>query len=264
MFASATASSSFGRKGSNFDSDSLIYINAVQAAGRSLSDAEKGYIDTYVVGLKSAGIWTDIYDRGIPIWGAEAPSLVTLKGVSTGTNHGATFSSTGADFDGASTYIDIGIVPSSTLTLNNTHISYYTGDTTTVTSNWDMGALTGGNVLFRIVTRNPANAAAQMYATNAQVTAANSTGGYFMGSRLSSTDFQLYKNGSSVNSIATVNGTLPAISMFIGCFNSSGTPTGFSNRNCQLWSVGNGLTPTQAADDYTLTQAFMTSMGIQV
>lgn len=245
------------------DADVTRYINAVQAAGRTLSSNEQDYIRTYIVGLKNAGIWNSIYDRGIPIWGTEAPSLVTLKGVSTLTNHGATFSSTGADFDGVSTYIDTGIIPSATLVLNSTHVAYYTGQTTTVTANFDMGTNSASG-LIRLSIRQPNNASIQMYLTTANVTQPNTAAGYFCGSRISSSDLQIYKNGSSLGSTSNTGSGLSTNSIFLGASNNLGTASGFANRNCQLWSVGTGITSTQAADDYTLTQAFMTSMGIQV
>lgn len=265
MFATAPILSSRSIAGN--DSDAQAYINAIQTAGRTLSVPEQSYINTYVVGLKSAGIWAKIYDRGMPIWGTEAPALITLKRVATGTNHGATFNSSGADFDGVATYIDLGIAGNVIGSLNDHHVSVYSADNTTVASNFDVGAFNASNQQIRMSQRAPASATCMMYSTvaNGQVAGANNPNpGYLIGTRISSTDLQLYKNGVSIGTTAATSGSVPTVNFYLGCYNNAGSAAGFTNRNNQLWSLGTGLTSTQAGDDYTLTQAFMTSMGIQV
>lgn len=250
------------------DADATTYINAVEAAGRTLTDAEKGYINTYIVGLKSAGIWDKIYDRGLPIWGTAAPSLLTLKGIATLTAiNSPTFSSTGVDFNGTNQYITTNIIPSTALSLTSTHISYYSQEDV-LNTNTDMGCVSSTNRLEIYLRHNTTGLTARIWATGSgqiTTTAPGTSMGYFMATRVSGSDLRLIFNGSQTGSTVTSTaGARPTNAIYIGCRNLDGSPSLYSNHNCSMWSVGSGLTLTEAANDNTLTEAFMDSMGIGV
>ena len=47
-------------------------------------------------------------------------------------------------------------------------------------------------------------------------------------------------------------------------FNSLGTPSGYTTKQCAFASIGSGLTDTEAANFYTAVQAFQTTLGRNV
>jgi hypothetical protein len=254
-----------------YDTDAQTYITAVEAAGRTLTLAEKGYINTLVVNGKGNGWWTKMYDGGLLMWGTSSPSRVTFKGVSTLTDTVApTYSSSGAAFDGATTYITTNINPSTALTIDDTHLAIYVETAPETGIHRDIGSATSGANHFSLSSRSTGVASVVMYRDNGstgQVGSGNATAGFFIGSRTSNTLLTLYKNGGSIGIPLTAsnpNLTLPNVAMFIGALSTSGTAGSFSARTYSFWSVGSGLTSTEVSNMSNDVNSFMTSMGINV
>lgn len=252
------------------DADALNYIGRVEAAGRTLSNGEKRQINTYVVGLKAAGVWTKIHERWILCWGVAAANAEGLKGVSDITWNGTvTHGSTGATGNGSTGYGNTGITPSTSLTLNNTHMALYSQTNSAITNGADMGCRSSNSSSLLTFLNSGGNLIADQYTISAatgRLTFANSnTQGYFIASRISSTDLKVYKNGSQLGTLGVSStGTLPTIAIVIMAANMTGSTTNFTNRTYSMCSVGTGLSSTEAADDNTLTEAFMDARGIGV
>jgi hypothetical protein len=253
-----------------FDADALTYINNVQAAGRTLTSAEKGYINTLIVAGKAHGWWAKMYDGGIFLWGTSAPSRVTLKGVSTLTDSDApTYSSAGAAFNGTTNFITTNINPSTALTVDDTHLSMYVTTAPELGIHYDIGCKVADSNHFSVSARVTGGTEVVMYrnnGTSGSIRVGGSGACFVVGSRTSNTLLTLYKNGSSIGTLtaSNINPTLTNLVMYIGAINLNNAASSFSARTYTFWSVGAGLSSTQAADMSADVNAFMTSMGVNV
>lgn len=89
--------------------------------------------------------------------------------------------------------------------------------------------------------------------------------GLFSINRTSSTASALYRNGSSLGTIAAADPlVLAAHDAFILALNQSETPTDFAGCTLSLAAVHQGLTSGEAATFYTNVQAFQTALGRSV
>lgn len=255
-----------------FDTDAQTYMTAVAAAGRTLTDTEKRYINTLFLAGKSHGWWTKIYDANLFIWGSSTPSRVTFKGVATLTDAASapTYDATGVTTDGAASYILTDVNPSTKLTLNDTHLCICFSNTPGTGVHTDIGAGTADSNEFSITGRSSGFAVVVMYRFNTSTGAiqtANTTKGIFVGSRTSSTLLTLYKNGASIGTPLTAsqpNTTLVNLPLYIGAHNLNSSAIEFSARTIQFWSVGSGLSSVQALDFSTDVNNFLTSMGFSI
>lgn len=71
-----------------FDPDAAAYIDAVVAAGGTVSDAQRLTIDTFVRGEKIASRWDAIKRLYLPIWSVAAPNAICMKSLTSGTFNG--------------------------------------------------------------------------------------------------------------------------------------------------------------------------------
>lgn len=85
--------------------------------------------------------------------------------------------------------------------------------------------------------------------------------GHYIGSRISSSSADLYKAGSSIGSSGVAGGTRLAHEIFIHCQNLSGSPNAPTARTIEMYSVGLGLTSTDAANFTTRYATLRTALG---
>ncbi len=251
------------------DVDAQDYITRVEAAGRTLTPTEEGYINTYFLALKADGIWDKIYDRALLIWGDAEANAETFKDVANTTWIGTvTHASDGAASDGIAGYGDLGF-NHTVLTLNSTHLSLYSQQDLSQLSTYDIGSRGSVSSTMSMMLESAGSAIFEMNTTTADVgkiTRANGVStGYFCATRISSTDLRAIINGVQIGAVVTGanTGTLASYNFFLFRSNIAGTPsTAVSARKISMWSVGDGLTTTECADDNTATEVFHDSMGI--
>jgi hypothetical protein len=249
----------------DIDPDAQAFFDRVTAAGGSLSATEKTAVDTLVKQMKLDGTWTPM--KAIyPMVGASAAACAqNLKSASfTGSfTSGWTFASTGATPNGTSAYMSTGLIPSTELTINNTHLSFYSRSNSLTTFGYDMACFNSGTQVigisayyasltsglsFQYTTTTPGG----IYGFN------TNTLGLFIGNKLS-TSHKFFKNNTLLTSATGNAGSLPTVNIGIGGFG-----TEFSNRQCAFASIGDGLTDTQASNFYTAVQAFQTTLSRNV
>ena len=251
----------------SFDADAVAFFGRITTAGGSLSATEKAAVNTLVVDMKAAGIWTSM-KAVYPMVGASAAACAqNLKSSSfTGTfSSGWTFSSTGVTGNGTSAYMNTGYNPSSDAdtTVNNFHHSVYINNG--VVGNCIQGCYnsTGGE------TDILPSYSGQLYAM------INNTGGlgvtnttrigHFIGSRYQTNSIQYYLSASQLLSTASTPAALKNnLNYYIGLLNDNGTPTFGNASRIGLSSLGLGLSPTQAGNFYTAVQTFQTTLSRQV
>ena len=254
-----------------FDSDAQAFFDRVSAAGGSLSATEKAAVNTLVVQMKADGTWTPM--KAIyPMVGASAAACAqNLKSSSfTGTfTSGWTFASTGVTPNGTSAYMDTGLIPSTHLTINNTHLSFYSRSNSLTTFGYDMACFNSGSQVIAISAYYAAFANGLSYAYTTTSPGGiygfnTNTLGLFIGNKLSSSH-KFFKNNTLLISATGNAGSLPTVNIGLGgAINPGGAGVEFSNRQNAFASIGDGLTDTQASDLYTAVQAFQTTLSRQV
>jgi hypothetical protein len=95
---------------------------------------------------------------------------------------------------------------------------------------------------------------------------ANTTNiGYFVCSRYQLNTLDYYLSGvnklSTTNAPSTTKNTIP---YYLGLLNNNGIPNFGNASRIALFTLGQGLTPTQATNLYTAVQRFQTTLGRQV
>jgi hypothetical protein len=243
--------------GGGFDPDAAAFFARVTAAGGTLSATEQTAVNQLVLDMKSAGIWNSM--KAIyPMVGASAAACAqNLKSSSfTGTfTSGWTFASTGVTGNGTSTHFDTGLNGLTSLSLNNTHLSFYSR-TNNVQAGVDIGT---ENTTIQYYL------GALYYRLNSSIYSNKGTqpsDGMSIASRLTSTQQKFYKNASLFSTDSNNSTFILNRNLYLGAWNEViKYPT---DREYAFASIGDGLTDTQASDFYTSVQAFQTTLSRQV
>ena len=258
--------------GQSYDPDAQAFFTASGLTGATNLTA----INNLVVALKGFGIWTKMKAIYPMIGGTAALHKWNLKDpqdldaafrlVFSG---GWTHSSTGALPNGTNGYSNT-FLATNNMGLNSLHYAYYSRSNTAAASMQEMGALQNpgvipGNSYSDLAIRFTSGAFVRLN-NNAGVTfiANTDSRGFYIGTRTGSNTLKLFKNGSSIQSLADVSSFASTIFTYIGASNTLGSPAGYSNRECAFSSIGDGLTDAEAANFYTAVQAYQTTLSRQV
>ena len=180
---------------------------------------------------------------------------------------GWTHSSTGALPNGTNAYADTFFIPSTAgVGLNSSHFSYYSRTANTA-STAVMGVY-ASIVIGNIGTKQalfPSYLGNLYFGVNADEDSltAVATNKFYLASRVNSTQQSIYVN-STANTYTRNSAALPDIKMYLGALNNFGSAFYFNARECAFSSIGDGLTPTEAANFYTAVQNFNTTLSRQV
>ena len=249
------------------DTDAQAFITAA-----SITDlVQQGAINTLVKTLKDVNLWTKM--KAIyPFVGGTANShkfnLKDPRDVDGAFrlvfNGGWTHSSTGALPDGSTGYANTFLTPSNSLTLNSTHLSYYSR-TNNTEQRYQIGVLIPTITWLSISIRYGANSYGVVNALTENLFSDSSALGYYMTNRINTNSQTVLKNGV-IRVTGNVNSTsLPTIPIFIGGVNNSSSSNyQLSSKECAFATIGDGLTDTEAANLYTAVQTFQTTLGRQV
>lgn len=273
---------------SSYDSDAQAYFDAITTNSGTISNGSKDAINTFVLALKSASLWTKMIDVGVFAGDQLAAALVKLKAASgtsdvitnVGFVSGDYTEATGLLGNGTtSKYLRLG-VNATHLTQNDTSMSCYNRSSSAAVSGWGVDNPASTNIA-RFAFHDPwsdGNLYAYEYKVNVaggQITGVSPGGtpyGHLLHTRTSSTDFRVFRNGSQVGSTnsTSVAGSLSDLGsseMYLFNWNSIGTGaiSGVaSSYRYAFYHVGTGLTPTNVSDLYTALQALQTSLGRNV
>jgi len=255
-----------------FDPDAQAFITAA-----SITDlTQQSAVNQLVLDLKTANIWTKMKAVYPFVGGTASTHKWNLKdprdldvAYRLSFSGGLTHSANGV-VGGVNGYADTFVNPSSHLSLNNTLLSFYTGNGTYKFQCVEMGVNPAGggqNALF---------IAPQYDGMNSSYRAVNSSqlgpgtsptmDGFFVASRINSTNMKLYKNNSILFNDAQSSGALINGKIFILCYNEQGGagPLFYSNKQCAFASIGDGLNDTEAASFTTAVQNYQTTLSRQV
>lgn len=267
----------FGSAGSAYDADAQAYFTA---AGIT-STTEKDAVNTMVLALKAASLWTNM-DRIFPISPTSlAASKYCVKTlVQLTTVGGVTHGSTGLVFNGSTQYA---VTPDNTSDYTN----FYIGGTQTVGIYMTaVGTLTGTRYPFGQSGLDGGDNATLCYlrqavATTTITTVVQGTAGigvtpftldpsFQLCTRISGTDLKRYRNGVQVASTAGGPGIgyLPIdIRMGLSALWIGGaSPQANTHfpQTCAFFVIGTGLDATQQSNLYTIIQAYQTALSRNV
>ena len=247
----------------SFDADAVAFFGRVTTAGGSLSATEKAAVNTLVVDMKAAGIWSGM--KAIyPMVGASAAACAqNLKSSSfTGTfTSGWTFASTGATPNGTSAYMSTGLIPNTEFTTANDGNFGYYSRTDLVSAKVVLGADSSGSWFVDFPYTG-----GTFYPSINDGNALTISPGYDKGFR------QLSRNPSSLTQIQYLKNTTaytltqPSINKPTGQVNlGRSSSTYYSSNEIAFAYVGNGqLSTTNQSNFYTAVQAFQTTLSRQV
>jgi hypothetical protein len=248
------------------DPAATAFFTRVSAAGGTLSVLEQQAINQLVVDMKAAGIW-GIMKAIYPMVGASSAACSqNLKSANfTGTfSSGWTFANTGVKGNGSSNIFNTTLIPNTTLSQNDAHISCYIRDNAT-NGRMQMGQYTSGRVA--IIGAKYNTTSAYIGINNTDNISSADTGtvkGMLTVSRIESTQFKYYKNNTLYDTKIT-NSTVPGtFSIYIGCINDGNNAFAADTCEFAFGSIGDGLTDAQTSNLYTAVQRFNTSLGRQV
>jgi hypothetical protein len=268
------AISPFGIKrrngGAANDADAQAFITA-----SGISGTEATAINTLVIDLKAANIWTKM-KAVYPMVGGTATSCkwnlknpvdsnAAYRLVFSG---GGTFSANGYQLNGTNSYANTFLIPSTSLSLNSAHLSFYSR-TNNVGTYADMGGNGTGSTndsYFQILSKWSDNSLYAMvndldFTTNVVT---NSLG-LMLGSRTALNVSKSYRNGVVITSKTAASISRPSKNVFIGARNNAADGIlNYSNRQCAFASIGDGLSDAEALAFYNAVQNFNTTLGRQV
>lgn len=267
----------------NIHPDAMAYINIMRVNGSyAMSSIEVDAVNNLVQSLVANGIWTKM-KAVYPIIGGTAGThkfnLKDPRDVDAAFRlnfiGGWTHNSNGMTGNGTTGYADTFLTPSTTLTLNSTHLSYYTSTTTVSNLQRDIGVYTSGGSAGQPslgIGTNTNVGLSDMYTAFAgRISTAMIDGsGMLCGTRTSQTSLKLFRNAGqigSTNTTSTSGQSLAAQKLFIGAYNqspSSPAALGFSNKNYRFLSIGDGLTDAEVYQLYRAVQIYQTKLGRQV
>jgi len=253
----------------------MEYISIMSSnGGYSMTFNEIDAINNMVLALEANGIWAKLKAIYPILGGTAATHKFNLKDPRDADAAfrlnfvgGWTHNSNGMTPNGTTGYANTFLVPSTVLTLNNTHLSYYTGTTTVGNAQRDIAVFEDANLpSYSLGTNTNLLISDNYYYTSNRLTASMTNGsGLICGSRTSQTVHKAFRNGAQIGNTDTVSTAGQVLSngaLFIGAANATIAPVqAFSNKNYRLATIGDGLTDVEAAALYSIVQAYQQKIG---
>ena len=245
-----------------YDADAAAFFTAA-----SITDnTQKSAVNTLVLSLKSANIWTKMKALYPVVGGVASAHAVNLK--TPGTYNlsfatGWTHSSTGMTPNGA-THADTAL-NANVLNIYSTHISYYSRTNRDTNSNSCMGSWWSGglSIIYARYLDSLYTTINQSGSSYAIQSVTNSIG-LLTGSRTGASLQQGYKNTTSVSNTGASSAP-GAYSYKIGAtVQSNGTTWSYDTLQCAFASIGDGLTDADVSNLYTAVQTYQTTLNRNV
>ena len=263
----------FAPLGSSNDADAQAFIDAA-----GITDAtQQSAVNQLVVDLKSANIWTKMKAIYPIVGGTSSTHKWNLKDprdldaafrltFTTGWTH----SSNGMLPNGTSAYANTFLIPNTTLTLLNTHLSFYSRTSAIGNLQRDLSAFTNGTFpSFSLGTNTGVLVSDHYWFTNNRIsrTIPNAQG-LMLTSRTNDTTHKSYRNGLQLGATDTISNSgrsMPLIPLFLGAANvAPQSVSNFSNKQFAFATIGSGFTDADTLNFYNTIQTFQTTLGRQV
>lgn len=253
------------------DADAVAFLAATGITDSTITSA----ICTLVTSMKANGTWAKMSAIYPMVGGTAATHKFNLKNpLDTNAafrlsfSGGWTHSANGALPNGTNAYADTFLIPSTTLTLLNTHLSFYSRTSAIGNNQRDIAAFVSNNVPSFSLGTNTGVLLSDHYwfTTNRMSRTIPNAQGLMLTSRTNDTTHKSYRNGVQLGATDTVSNagkTMPNISLFLGAANVIGVSS-YSAKQYAFASIGSGLTDGEATALYTAVQAMQTTLSRQV
>jgi len=247
------------------DADAQAFITAAGITNATQQSA----VNQLVLDLKSANIWTKMKAIYPIVGGTASTHKWNLKdprdldaAFRLNFSLGWTHSSNGMTPSNA--YADTFLIPSTSLSLNSQHISYYSRTNSNGTE-VEMGCNNSGGAPNTILEIRTTGVTYMSMAGNAYLSYTDSNSfGMYIGNRTASNIIKLHKNNSVVATGTTASTSNPINQLSIGALNTGGGRLYYTTKQCAFASIGDGLTDTEAANFYTSINTYQTTLGRNV
>lgn len=161
-------------------------------------------------------------------------------------------------------YADTKLSPAAALSLNDTHLSFYSGTAGTL-GTFEMGAseIGGPFTLLQFKYYN-----GFFYGDVNQTSEDGRLNpvqyGMHQATRVANNDKKLLVQGKVILNGTAVSTSLPSRNIYLLCSNTGGTASLFTKRECRYASIGRGLTVAQAFLQFQIVQGYQTILGRNV
>ena len=265
-FGQANRFAGFGQR-STCPVEALKFIDSSGITNQTEKDA----ICTLVKQLKDSSLWTSMLAIYPFVGGTASSSKWNLVNPVNSNSAfrldffgGWTFASTGAKPNGINAYAITYFVPFNSWA-SDTSISFgYYSTTNTSATQVEMGIDAGsaGNILLELNTSGTTYLRANVSGLfNTTFADANSLG-FYVGSRISSTQEKVFKNGVLKATGVFTNTSNSDAPIYLAAWNTPpSTPRYYSSKNCTFSFIANGLTDAKIATLYNIVLAFNTTLG---
>jgi hypothetical protein len=267
-----------GLQASQFDIDALNFINTA-----GITDITQRFaINNLTTDLKLNGIWTKFKAIYPMVGGSASSHSYNLKNTAQYQltfNGGWTHGTTGAYPNGTDAFAQTGLNPSTDLSTNSTHLSYYSltnSKAGALVGKVDIGCQVGTTTSFFMGISSFALFIAYMY-TNAsgsriQIAEGTTAAGFFLTTRQSAsslTAFSTQHTSSSagfvrIANVTSTGGSLPNNEVYLAVNGNTGSKYEYSNRGCGFASIGDGLSDNEVQLFGAIVQRYVNTLGRQV
>jgi hypothetical protein len=247
-----------GTQAGGLDPDAKAYINAVVAAGATVSGAQRNAINTFVKTGKSDGWYSSLKRLYLPIWAAAAPNAICTTSLTSGTFVGGVTHTTGyVSTNGTTGYFIFDQAPASLgLTTSSGSIYCLVTGASAINGSTLLGgcqdSINGSRTSLSTATLN--NRSVRVFSATGLTYAETDSRSVLVASRTTTTTNSAYKRTSS-GFVTTINegsalspsvGTVQPMAYMAN--NNNGTFTTFAPAAAQFgaYGMGLGMTPTQA------------------
>ena len=252
---------------SSFDPDAQLFITNAAITDTTQQNA----VNNLVVALKGYGIWTKMKAIYPFVGGTASQHKFNLKNpldtdaafrlVFSG---GWTHSNTGALPNGTNAFANTFFLPSN-LQQNNNAIGFY-ARTNIIAAQTEMGVSgDAANGQINMGSNfSPVGAFARNFSPTFGGFTNSDTRGFYINSRILSTENELYKNNALLGTVSA-NSNTPNSTIYFsisGEMNTGNTTVRYySSKQFAFAFMGDGLNSTEASNYYTAVQAFQTSLA---
>jgi hypothetical protein len=266
-----TSSASGG--GGPANTETTAWINAVVAAGGTVSANQTNRVDALITGLKADGLWTGL-DR-LWLWGGEsvaAQATIDIKTLAVGVAQaGLVLAAGGYTGNGSTRYFDSGYNPttaSGNFVRNSASIGAYIRSSNTTQANTERAFAAIGSastVLIPLAGFGGGSATYGVNSTSTPVPVNTNRQGFWHANRSSSAAIQLYKNGSVFDSSADTSIAPDNLPFYFFASSAAGpVAQNFLPDQMAAAFIALSYDATQAGNLSTRLNTYMTAWGINV
>ena len=262
---------------SMIDSDGAGIISAIASASGSFNytglaststeENTKDAINTFVIRMKNAGLWSKSTVLYGYLGGNAAGHAINWKTPGTYNltwNGTLTHSTSGTAGDGSTGYGIIPVSASSLVSISGGSMDIYCRTASSTIGLTELGCNDGSTHYIGLYTyASSLTTAAAAFGDNLKDVSGtiSSSAGFLSASRTSSSLLTLYKNGASIGTNTSTVATIPAVKPWVHAMNNNGSITSASPRVISFARIGSALTSSDELSLYTIVQELQTRLG---